>query len=299
MVHDTLVFTANPLTRAVPQDSDPDWLTASLNDLRGRYLILRDLEVLVTRGKRPKLVWCSLNQLPVLDSGPILLGVDAGVPHFAVALDSEPVEGIAPNMEYVDVRSVSSLLTIGEAAIVAQARSMAAWHARSRICSNCGKSTISIEGGGRRECKACNERYYPRVDPSIIVLVEREDHILLVGRVGGPDRRRSCVAGFVEPGESIEEAVGREVFEETGVHINQVQYRYSQPWPFPSVLMIGWRALASSSDISVDGVEIGHADWYGRAQVLDALAGKSDELVVPEPIAIAHHLIRDWATLVQ
>lgn len=296
MVHDTLVFTGNALTRAVPQASDPVWLAASLEDPRGRYLMLRDLEVLVTTGKRPKLVWCSRNELPVVDKEPILLGVDADVPHFTVTLDSEAVEGTAPNMEYVDVRSVASLLTIGESAIVAHARSMTAWHARSGFCSNCGESTISIEGGARRECEVCSERHYPRVDPSIIVLVERDDQILLVGRVGGPDGRRSCVAGFVEPGESIEEAVGREVFEETGVHVNQVQYRYSQPWPFPSVLMIGCRAQASSSDISVDGVEIGNADWYERAQVLDALAGKSDELVVPEPIAIAHHLIRDWAT---
>jgi len=155
---------------------------------------------------------------------------------------------------------------------------------------------VSLEGGARRQCEACGERHYPRVDPSIIVLVEHDGLALLAGRRGGVPGRNSCVAGFVEPGESIEEAVAREVFEETGVEVEDVSYSYSQPWPFPAALMIGCRARARTTEIQVDGVEIASAGWFTRTEVRAALDGTSSELTLPQPVAIAHHLIRDWAT---
>ena len=297
----TLVFSGNALSRADRELSDPAWLAASRDDPRGRYLLLRNLEAPVTGGEQPRLVWLSRDQLPAGSAEPIVLGLKDGVPHFAVAVEAAAVEGEsdtpAPSeITYVDARTVASLLPVSEAAIVAQARSMAEWHARTGFCSKCGGATASIEGGARRQCEACNERHYPRVSPSIIVLVEREGRALLAGRVGGPNGRKSCVAGFVEPGESIEEAVIREVLEETGVHVEDVQYSYSQPWPFPAVLMIGCRARARTSEITVDGVEIGHAGWYTRDQVRAALDGTSDELGVPGSIAIAHHLLHDWSS---
>ena len=328
----TLVFSGNSLSRTDGEASDPAWLAASHDDPRARYLLLRSLEVPVTSpiasptpwastspttspstsDDQPRLVWLSRHQLPpeglaglagLEGDEPILLGLDDGVPHFAVALASEategeasaPTEGAPPAITYIDARSVASLLPVDEAAIVAQARSMAEWHARTPFCAKCGGATTSIEGGARRLCQSCGERHYPRVDPSIIVLVEHEGRALLAGRVGGPGGRKSCVAGFVEPGESIEEAVVREVLEETGVHVGDVQYSYSQPWPFPGVLMIGCRARARTTEITVDGVEIGHADWYTRPQVRAALAGTSEDLKVPASLAIAHHLMHDWA----
>ncbi|MDA0353224.1 MAG: NAD(+) diphosphatase [Chloroflexi bacterium] len=293
----TLAFSGNLLSRVDRELTDPAWLAARRADPRGRYLLLRDLEVPVSSEEQPRLAWLAPDQLPPYESyegDPILLGLEDGVPHFSVAVAANAIAAPA-DTTYLDARTLASMLPIAEAAIVAQARSMAEWHARNGFCAKCGGATTSVEGGARRACGSCETRHYPRVDPSIIVLVEREERALLAGRVGGPTGRKSCVAGFVEPGESIEEAVVREVFEETGVHVGDVQYSYSQPWPFPGVLMIGCRARARTSEIRVDGVEIGHADWYTRGQVRAALAGRSSELAVPPPLAIAHHLLKDWS----
>ena len=298
----TLIFSGNPLSRVDRELTDPAWLEASRADPRGRYLLLHNLEAPVTAEEQPRLVWLASDQLPPTTGDPIVLGLDAGVPHFAVItsdaaeLDARADAAGPAGLTYFDARTIASMLPVEEAAIVAQARAMVEWHQRNGFCPKCGGATSAIEGGARRVCSRCEARHYPRVDPSIIVLVERDGQALLAGRVGGPGGRKSCVAGFVEPGESIEEAVVREVFEETGVHVGGVQYSYSQPWPFPGVLMIGCRAVAHSSEIHVDGVEIGHADWYTRDQVRSALAGTSSELAVPAPLAIAHHLLNDWAS---
>ena len=291
----TLVFAGNLLSRVDRELTDPAWREAIRADPRGRYLVLRDLEAPVTSADQPRLVWLSRDQLPEHDNEPIVLGLADGVPHFAIAIEASAADGEgAAGTTYVDARSVASMLPVDEAAIVAQARSMADWHARTGFCSRCGGATASIEGGARRMCEVCEARHYPRIDCSIIVLVEREGRALLAGRVGGATGRKSCVAGFIEAGESIEEAVVREVFEETGVQVTDVEYSYSQPWPFPAVLMVGCRARALTSEIKVDGVEIGHADWYTRDQVRAALGGNSSELAVPPPLAIAHHLLADW-----
>jgi NAD+ diphosphatase len=294
-----LVFSGNPLVRADGPHGNAGVITASEDDPRGRYLLLRDLEVLVTSEGETRLLWLSRTQISSDGGETILLGFEEGVPHLAISSWSEDsaAAGVtgSPRATYMDARIVAPLLPEAEAAVVAQARSMADWHQRTRFCARCGGGTTSVEGGGRRQCDVCGERHYPRVDPSIIVLVEHDGQALLVGRNGGTEGRRSCVAGFVETGESVEEAVVREVLEETGVAVGDVEYSYSQPWPFPAVLMLGCRARARSTEIRVDGVEIGTAGWYTRMQVRAALEGVSDELVVPPALAIAHHLMRDWA----
>jgi NAD+ diphosphatase len=303
-VDGTLVFAGGMLLRLDRELTDPAWLAASHADPRGRYLVLRNFETPVTSiaaDETTRLVWATREQLPTLTEEPLVLGLEDGVPHFAVDVaEGDVAEGEVSaegtsGVTYADARMVASMLPVHEAAVVGHARSLATWHARTRFCSKCGAATASVEGGARRQCTVCETRYYPSVDPSIIVLVEHEGRALLAGRVGGPGGRKSCVAGFVEPGESIEEAVVREVFEETGVHVGDVEYSYSQPWPFPGVLMIGCRAVARTTEINVDGVEIGHADWYTREQVRAALDGASEELAVPSPLAIAHHLMRDWS----
>lgn len=297
----TLIFAGNPLSRPDRELADPEWLAAQLADPRGRYLVLHHLDAPVTAEAEPRLAWLSREQLPASEGDPIVLGMDDGVPHFAVVtsdaaeLDARADATGPAGLTYIDARTLASTLSIEEAAIVGQARAMVEWHQRYAFCPRCGGANVAIEGGARLECSRCRTRHYPRVDPSIIVLVEHEGSALLAGRVGGPTGRKSCVAGFVEPGESIEEAVVREVFEETGVHVGEVQYSYSQPWPFPGVMMIGCRAVAHSTEVRVDGVEIGHADWYTREEVRAALAGTSDVLAVPPPLAIAHHLLNDWA----
>jgi NAD+ diphosphatase len=295
VVDQRLVFSGNVLSRASNERGDAAWLAALSDDPAGRYLLLQSLEAPVTVGEQPRLVWSSREQLPVDGGEPILLGLATGVPHFAISLDGNSAGAIPAETMYMDARTVAPLLPEDEAAIVAQARSMADWHDRTRFCSRCGGPTVSLEGGARRKCEACGERHYPRVDPSIIVLVEHDDRALLVGRRGGAPGWNSCVAGFVEPGESVEEAVAREVHEETGVNVANVSYAYSQPWPFPAALMIGCRARALSTDIRVDGVEIANAGWFTRTEVRAALHGSSDELTLPQRVAIAHHLIHDWA----
>jgi NAD+ diphosphatase len=300
-----LGFVGNGLERAVPESGDAGVVAASAEDARGRYLVLRALEVPVAgEDAALRLAWVGREDaLNVSGAGGddvslILLGFEDGVPHFAVGsgvgVASEEGEAGAGGARYIDARAAGVVLGEHEASVVAQARSMVEWHSRTGFCGRCGGATESVGLGSRRVCGLCGERHYPRVDPSIIVLVEHEGRALLAGRNGGAVGRRSCVAGFVEPGESVEEAVRREVMEETGVRVGAVQYTSSQPWPFPSTLMLGCRAQATSAEIEVDGTEISHAEWYTRDEVRSALDGTSEVLGVPPPLAIAHHLMRDW-----
>ena len=293
-MYDPHVFASNPLDREAARRRDGAWLESQRHDPRGRYLLFRELNALATTGDAPRLAWLDSESFDAeRATDAVLLGLLDGVPHFAVSVDSHEAEGVDA-ASFVDARTVAALLPGDEAGVLAQARSLLDWHARHRFCARCGAETVSVEGGARRQCASCQARHYPRVDPSIIVVVERGDRCLLASRSTSPDSRHSCVAGFVEPGESIEEAVSREVREETNIEVGQVRYHSSQPWPFPSTLMIGCVAEAASEEITVDGVEIAAAAWFTRAQVRAALAGSNDELTLPGSVAIAHHLIRAW-----
>ena len=289
-----LAFSANPLVRPVTEAHDEAWVQARLDDPAARFLPLRRLEALVDGDDPPQLGWRGVEVLNHLADGAfaVFLGTLDGVPHFAVAVDTlEPPEGA----RFVDARTLATLLPAADVGILGHARSLVDWHARHRFCAQCGAATVHIEGGARRRCTRCDARHYPRVDPSVIMLVEHNDRILLARRATAPGNRRSCLAGFLEPGESIEEAVIREVFEEAGVTVTDVRYVTSQPWPFPSQLMIGCRATALDDRVTVDGIAIGSAEWFDRAEVRAAIEGRSAVLDIPGPIAIAHHLIRTWA----
>ena len=289
------IFSSNPLDRASSQRSDLEWLRAQADDPRGRYLLFRDLQVAVALGEQRRLAWIERTAAsPSLDgSSVVLLGMLEGVPHFAAAVD--PAAELAiEGLEFGEARGVAPDLPTDEAGMLAQARSMLAWHSEHRFCGRCGALTISVDGGTRRLCEACGARHYPHVSPSMIVLVQYNDSCLLARRPRGAPNRYSCLAGYVEPGESIEEATIREVFEESGVRIANVTYHSSQPWPFPATLMIGCFAEAESDEVNVDGVEIAEARWFARDEVRRALAGEHPGLAVPDRVAIAHHLIRAW-----
>ncbi len=180
-----------------------------------------------------------------------------------------------------------------ELGLLAVAKSMLDWHARHGFCANCGTATVARAGGFRRECPSCNAHHFPRVDPVVIMLVRRGDSCLL-GR--GPHFRPhmySCLAGFLEPGETIEDAVRREVFEETRIRVGAVTYRTSQPWPFPSSLMLGCAAEGLDEAIVTDPSELEDARWFTRADVAAMLAGTHPEgIQAPPPMAIAHYLMR-------
>ncbi|MBK6800791.1 MAG: NAD(+) diphosphatase [Novosphingobium sp.] len=175
------------------------------------------------------------------------------------------------------------------------ARSLVDWHARHRFCARCGAATTLAKGGWQRSCGGCGAEHFPRVDPVTIMLVEHDGRLLLGRQPRFPPRRFSALAGFVEPGESIEEAVAREVLEEAGVKVGPVSYVVSQPWPFPSSLMIGCYAQALDDQLTIDTTELEEADWFTAEEVAAAMAGDEDgRFIAPPPHAIAHHLLQWW-----
>jgi NAD+ diphosphatase len=182
-------------------------------------------------------------------------------------------------------------------AIYAAARSLVDWHARHRFCARSGHPTEPAKGGWQRNCTdaACGAEHFPRVDPVTIMLVENEGRLLLGRQPRYPARRFSALAGFLEPGEAIEDAVAREVLEEAGVRVRDVTYVASQPWPFPSSLMIACHALTDDSEIVIDANELDDARWFTRDEVAHAMTGADDgAFLAPPPYAVAHHLMKWW-----
>lgn len=202
-----------------------------------------------------------------------------------------------PGMEHrlVDLRSLAmqGLLDANELAVLAQARSLLFWHERHRFCANCGAETDLVEAGYRRDCPECKAQHFPRTDPVVIIAVTGPKGVLLGRGHHFAPGVYSALAGFMEPGESIEEAARREVFEETGILACDIAYHSSQPWPFPSSLMIGLIGRAEGGALFFDAAELQDARWFGKAELEDMIGDAHAEgLKVPRPAAIAHHLIR-------
>jgi NAD+ diphosphatase len=173
--------------------------------------------------------------------------------------------------------------------------SLSSWHRRHGFCANCGSPSDVVRGGWSRQCPACQAEHYPRVDPVVIMLAEHDDRLLLGRQPQYPPGRYSALAGFLEVGETIEAAVARELFEEAGVTVSDIRYVASQPWPFPSSLMIGCTARAIDDRLTVDTTELEDARWFTRAEVAAAVAGTSDAaFIAPPPFAIARTLLEHW-----
>ena len=209
---------------------------------------------------------------------------------------AESIEKLT-DYKFEDSRTAAEALELEDTGILAQARAQINWHNRHGFCSVCGNETSVKRGGQKRECTKCEAEHFPRVDPVIIMVVHDQDHCLLGqsrGRLAATNRY-SALAGFVDQAESIEEAVSREVMEEAGIRVKNVTYHSSQPWPFPSSLMIGCHAEADTTEISMDTEEMTDVKWFNRQEVLSALNGENANLLIPGRIAIAHHLIRSWA----
>ncbi|WP_084264555.1 NAD(+) diphosphatase [Sneathiella glossodoripedis] len=198
----------------------------------------------------------------------------------------------------MDVRNISSQLRPGEAGALAQARSLLAWHETHQFCAKCGSKTESAELGYSRKCcnDQCNATHFPRTDPVVIMMVVKGDNCLLGTGHHFPKQQYSALAGFIEPGETIEQGVRREVFEETGVRTGEVTYHSSQPWPYPSSLMIGCFAEALSEEITLEEAELADARWFSKAEVRKMLArsGTSETPRMSPPMAIAHQLAKSW-----
>ena len=212
----------------------------------------------------------------------------------------DPAEelGLGDAAHFTDLRAIASQLPGEDAATAAQARSLVDWHQRHRYCAACGGPSASADAGYQRRCAqdTCAAEQFPRTDPVAIMLVTLGERCLLGRQSGWPPGMFSALAGFLEPGETLEECVRREVSEEAGIEVAGVRYRFSQPWPFPSSLMLGCEAEASSEKISVDLEELEEARWFERTAVSEALRSPPgpDGLWLPPPMAIAHQLVRAW-----
>lgn len=230
---------------------------------------------------------------------PLFLGINRNAkPLFAFELaDASACRDLQKLGAFEDLRALALAgdMRAAELGILAQAKALLHWHRTHPHCARCGAATEMAEGGYKRRCPSCSAEHFPRTDPVVIMLPSFRDSCLLGRQKGWPNGMYSALAGFVEPGETLEAAVARELEEEAGLTVRAVRYRMSQPWPFPAQLMIGCTAEAESRALQLDGVELEDARWVKRAEIVQALAGNHPSLAVPPPMAIAHHLIRHFA----
>ncbi len=285
-------FTGGMLDRSDALRHDPAGLAAAQRDWRARLLVLDGLLPGTTDDGH--LAWTSMADMPD-DAEPILLGLDeSGRPHFAALLNGMRVDN-APAMRSPALMAVLAALAPGEAATYAGARSVIDWHVRHGFCAKCGSPTEMFRAGWARKCPNCGTEHFPRVDPVVIMIAEHDGRALLGRGKGWPPGRYSALAGFVEPAESIEEAVAREILEESGVRVGKVRYVASQPWPFPSSLMMACVAEAEDDAITLDVNELEDAMWVPREMVRAVLRGEEGPFVAPPPYAIAYTLLKEWA----
>ncbi|MCP3735558.1 NAD(+) diphosphatase [Sphingomonas sp. RP10(2022)] len=284
-------FTGGTLDRADALRHDPAALSAKL-DWRARLLVLDGLTPQVTDDGH--LAWTSLADLPQ-EAEVILLGLDAQDRAHVAALLPASGEGTTPAMRSPALMTMLTALQPGEAATYAAARSLLDWHARHRFCARCGSTTHLFRAGWGRQCDACYTEHFPRVDPVVIMIAEHDGRALLGRGKGWPEGRYSALAGFLEPAESVEEAVAREIHEEAGVRVGAVRYVASQPWPFPSSLMIACIGVAEDDALTLDTNELEDAMWVPREMVRAVLAGEPGPFLPPPPYAIAHTLLTVWA----
>lgn len=290
-----IAFAGSGLDRADHVRADPDRLAALMN-WRARLLKLDGIDPVIA--PEGTLEWGSL-----ADADPEAELVFLGLMADGRACFAQVTPAIIGSVAPANPRLWAAMGTLPpeDLAIYGGARSLVDWHARHRFCARCGAPTRLAKGGWQRTCtsEACKGEHFPRVDPVTIMTVECEGELLLGRQPRFPPRRYSALAGFVEPGESLEEAVRREVLEEAGVRVNTVEYVASQPWPFPSSIMIACHAFAEGKDIVIDTTELDDARWFTRAEVREAMAAqvtgaKEGAFIAPPPFAVAHHLLKWW-----
>ena len=269
--------------------SDPDWLAAAWADPATRVLRLRDGRAAVV-GEPPRLDLAGRPELP--EDRRVFLGTFEGVAYFA-ALEEGLDTGDEHAPRYLGLREVGARLPALDAGLVVHAVSLANWHATHTHCPRCGAVTVPENAGHTRRCPVDGSEHYPRTDAAVIMLVLDADDRLLLGRqTTWPEGRFSTLAGFVEPGESLEAAVRREVHEECGIEIGTVTYLGSQPWPFPSSLMLGFSAQALTTEVHRNDGEIAEARWYTRDALLADIG--TGRLHVSPSISISRRLIEHW-----
>ena len=283
------VYSSIGYDRAADRRDDAAYQAAALKDPTTRFLVLHGLKPLVTEGE---LGPCAM----LLDAAelagfrpeePVFLGLLAGRAVFAVELDGAEIEGGT----YLELRAVTAGLPLGEAGLMAFARALAHWRLRHRHCGACGTLMTTVLAGHCRRCESCGFDTFPRTDPAVICLVVSGDHCLLGRSRHFPEGMFSTLAGFVEPGESLEQTIAREIREEVGIQVTATHYRSSQPWPFPQSLMLGFRVDAPFTAPAIEPTEIEAARWFHKSELLDP---ERRPVRLPNADSIARFLIEEW-----
>jgi NAD+ diphosphatase len=297
-----LGYTASLIERTAELRTDAVALSALEKDGRARtYAVAGDMVVLKNAADLCDPLFTLPQARGLARTGETaFLGLMEGAPRFVLALDPAAVEGLKARNDFVvtDLRSIAvrGLVAADHLPPLAEGKALINWHGRHRFCSNCGTPTNLVQGGWRRDCPACRAQHFPRTDPVVIMLPVDGGRCVLGRSHRFQSGMWSCLAGFVEPGETIEEAVRRETREEAGIFCGRVAYFASQPWPFPTSLMIGCHAEALSRDIVIDATELDDARWFDREEVATMLLrSHPDGLTTPPTVAIAYHIIRAWA----
>ncbi|MEL7318788.1 MAG: NAD(+) diphosphatase [Pseudomonadota bacterium] len=283
-----IAFAGSPMDRADNIRVDPEAL-GNLMNWRARVLEMDGL--LPSVDETGGLIWGTLADVDP-ETELVFLGMMDDKAHFAPVPPQGSTSPVMPR-----AWQVMQLLRPEELSIYGGAKSLVDWHARHKFCANCGAPTKPAKGGWQRDCGNCGAQHFPRTDPVTIMLVEHEDKLLLGRQPRFPPKIYSALAGFVEPGETIEEAVAREVWEEAGVRVSNVRYLASQPWPFPSQMMIGCTSVAESTELTIDKTELDDARWFTREELEDARhagPGGNETLIFPQKFAIAHRLVTWW-----
>lgn len=277
-----LGFCGGSLDRAAVFRGDADWIAKKRAEPTAKLLRLNGDKVRIEAG--------ALHYEKSIDEEAIFLGIDRDGHAVFAGEAVEPLD----NAQDLRTLAIEAKLPASDLATLAQARSLLHWHQRRRYCSHCAHELQMKDGGYRRHCPNCSGDHFPRTDPVVIIVARSGDDVLLGRQSSWPPGRYSALAGFMEPGETIEEAARREVFEETGIRVGAIRYVASQPWPYPSSLMIGLVGEALNRDIVIDEKEIEEARWFGKAEAQAMLDERHrDALSVPPPMAIAHKILMD------
>lgn len=313
-IAEQVTFGGSALDRAAEMRTDIPALAAAMQDPASRTVLFWRGKVLVEGDAVRGLMRLPLTH-PVLAearSAPIFLGREAGAARFAHDIsawvpedDTSSVGAFLDTSEqrhpalpadtcFAELRRVMTRLDARDAELAATGKAILGWHESHRFCARCGHPSDIAQAGWQRVCPSCAGQHFPRTDPVVIMLVTHGNRALLGRSPGWPEGMYSCLAGFVEPGETLEAAVRREVWEEAGIPVGPVRYLASQPWPFPASLMVGCQAQATDDAIRIDPTEIEDALWVSREEVMDAFAGTGAKLLPARKGAIAHFLLRNW-----
>jgi NAD+ diphosphatase len=296
-------FAGNPLNRASERRGDTDWLEGQLASSESLGIALWNGRPFVEKTKDGgwQVAYLPAKLVGELAGGPerlLFMGLWNETAIFAVDLEgpADPANGPLQGLgEFKDLRLLAAQMPGPDAAILATAKAMFEWRRKHGYCAACGQPSEPREGGWKRQCPSCQAEHFPRTDPVVIMLAHHEGRCMLGRQEAWPKGMYSALAGFLEPGESIEEACARELAEEAALKTVRVRYHSTQPWPYPSSLMIGLIAEVADDQAAPDQTELSEVRWFTRAEARALIAGQIEATFAPAPLAIAHQLIKAWA----